>query len=592
LLAALASALLLWACYFPLAWGWLAWVALVPLLSLVRSPARPRRIYFVAWVGGLAFFWPVIQWMRVADYRMYGTWAMLSTYCSLYFPVAVWLIRRLDRRTRVPLLVSVPVVWCGLEFLRSFLMTGFAWYYLAHSQHNFLPLIQISDLGGAYAVSFLVAAANAWLFELFCTQQWFRSFFGIPAPAPATHGSWWGQPLVLQAAVLLGLVGATLAYGFWRLGQDCITPGPRVALLQGNLDQRLRNQVRSSREAATNMVGHYRSLSRIAEARQPSLIVWPETSYSYDWPELASDQLPDCLAALAIGANGLPSSLPWLLVAWDYWHPAGVSFVQNYIRRVGPASRADVLLGLNALRVTRKGRVQSRYCSALLVHEDGSIGGRYDKMHRVPFGEFVPLRDVLPFMDRFAPYDFDYSITPGTHFTRFAAGKYRFGVLICFEDTDPYLGRQYVVHGEDGPPVDFLLNISNDGWFDGTSEHDEHLAICRFRAIESRRAVARAVNMGISAVIDSNGRVLAPETLASGEDVNIWEIITSNGSRSSLPLGNWSQFKHVPGVLMAAIPIDQRVSLYALWGDWLGWGCLAAMALGLVWSKLRRPAVF
>src|SRR5438128_1951049 len=86
LLPGLFSAGLLWLCYFPLAWGWLAWMALVPLLCLVRAEGRARNIYWSAFAGGLVFFWPALQWMRVADYRMYYTWAMLATYCALYFP--------------------------------------------------------------------------------------------------------------------------------------------------------------------------------------------------------------------------------------------------------------------------------------------------------------------------------------------------------------------------------------------------------------------------------------------------------------------------------------------------------------------------
>src|SRR5262245_15582622 len=93
LLVSLASALLLWACYFPLAWGWLAWVSLVPLLCLVRVEARKLTVWMAAWLCGSALFWPVLQWMRVADLRMYATWAMLAVYLSLYFPVAILLVR-------------------------------------------------------------------------------------------------------------------------------------------------------------------------------------------------------------------------------------------------------------------------------------------------------------------------------------------------------------------------------------------------------------------------------------------------------------------------------------------------------------------
>src|SRR5262249_17839266 len=141
----------------------------------------------------------------------------------------------------------------------------------------------------------------------------------------------------------------------------------------------------------------------------------------------------------------------------------------------------SVLLGLNSTDLyTDRHPPRLRYNSALLIGPGGKKVGRYDKIHRVPFGEFVPLRDVLPFMDRFAPYDYDYSISPGREQTRLPVGAHHFGVLICYEDTDTELARGYVAPGEQR--ADFLVNISNDGWFDGTSEHEQHLAICRFRA--------------------------------------------------------------------------------------------------------------
>src|SRR5262249_31589315 len=146
------------ACYFPLNCGWLAWVALVPLLALVRGGASKKRVFFCAWAGGLLFFWPVLQWMRVADAAMYATWALLATYCALFVPVGVLLVRRLDRTTRLPLVVTVPAVWAALELFRSHFLTGFSWYLLGHTQHDFLPVIQVSDLGGVYVVTALVAA--------------------------------------------------------------------------------------------------------------------------------------------------------------------------------------------------------------------------------------------------------------------------------------------------------------------------------------------------------------------------------------------------------------------------------------------------
>src|SRR5262249_42671175 len=157
-----------------------------------------------AWAGALIFFWTALQWMRVADYRMYYTWGALATACSLFVPVGILLVRRLDRHTGLPLIVTLPVVWTALEFLRAHFLTGFAWYFLGHSQHAFLPLIQIADLGGAYGVTFLVAAGNALLFELLFTRRWFRTFFVLREPAGPPRA--WVLPL--QGVAVFLLVGA------------------------------------------------------------------------------------------------------------------------------------------------------------------------------------------------------------------------------------------------------------------------------------------------------------------------------------------------------------------------------------------------
>ncbi len=538
---ALATGLLLWLCYFPVNQGWLAWFALVPLLTLVDSQARPLRLYVSAWLGGLLLYLAAIQWMRVADYRMYATWIGLALYCSLFFPLAIFLLRRLTSRTRLSLVVTVPVVWTALEYFRAEFGTGFPWYFLSHTQHAALPVIQISDLGGAYMVTFLVAAANALVFEMLRRQGWFRRLFALldrPRPGPAVLG--------IQAGAFLLLLAGTLGYGLWRLEQAAAAEGPRVALIQGNLDQRIRIAAsdQDDEQAATTMVRHYRDLSDAA-ARQsppPDLIVWPETSFPISWQELSP----------ALGRESLPPG----------WRTANERR-QQLIHDVSRRWHTNVLLGLTAEELAADRRAL-RYNSAVLIAPGDRYAGRYDKMHRVPFGEYVPFRDWLPWMNALAPYDFDYSVAAGQHFTRFPLGQCHFGVIICYEDTDPDLARRYAVADGQEPAADFLVNISNDGWFDGTSEHEEHLAISRFRAVECRRAVARAVNMGISAVIDGNGRVV------------------------NLPGPTWARSKKVAAVLTAAIPLDHRWSLYCLWGDWFAWSCWFVLAAGLAWSWLPR----
>ncbi len=488
-LAALTTAGLLWLSFFPVDCGWLAWFALVPFLVLARSTARPRWVYLSAWIGGLAFYFPALQWMRVADPRMYFTWIFVAVYCSLYFPIALRIVRFFDRRAGLLLVLTLPVVWTALEYVRTWAFTGFSWYLLGHTQHDFLPVIQFADLTGAYGVTFLVAAVNAVLFEALYRWEWFRvRFAGIDAPAPRPL-----KTMLIQAGVVAAIVVAAIGYGKWRLSQDDFPVGPRIALIQGSVPQQIRNDLNMSELMAC----HFIALTDLAAKQKPNLIVWPETSNPDGW----------CATAPAA-----PASVP---SGWDAKIKAG----RSEMREAARLWKTNVLFGLNASVFEADGHVH-QYNSALLLGRDGNAQGRYDKIHCVPFGEYVPLRDEFPWMQRFAPYDdYDYSVSPGRAETRFTldqgtARPYTFGVVICYEDTDAERALPYV---GGSAPVDFVLNISNDGWFDGTSEHDEHLAICRFRAIECRRSVARAVNMGISALIDGNGRVVAPQPVEGTE---------------------------------------------------------------------------
>jgi apolipoprotein N-acyltransferase len=511
----------------------------------------------------------VLQWLRVGDYNMmYYSWAALATYCATYFPLAIFLTRQIDRPASLPLIVIFPTVWTALEFLRAHFLTGFPWYFLAHSQHDYLTIIQVSDIGGAYGVSFLIAAVNVVIFEWLYSYPWFRAFLALPEQT-ATGRRW---VLPAQTAVVALVLGAVLAYGNWRLQQNSFLPGPRLALIQGNLDQDIRNDASLSERSADEAFKHFRRLCDLAAAQQPapSLIVWPENSYPGYWKERP---------------GGWPSADS-----------------QKFVRQAAQLWKTNLLFGMEAY-VPGEDEDELRHNSAVLVlaHQEpagvtGEPGGRYDKIHCVPFGEYVPFRESLPWMKTLAPYDFDYSVQSGKQQTHFQLDSFRFGVLICFEDTDPVLARAYVGNSTSSAkesPVDFFINISNDGWWRGTSGHDEHLAISRFRAIETRRAVCRSVNMGISAVIDGNGRVLEPRIVQTIDSMKVWEIpfgfrISNFGFATSLPVSRWSEFKKVQGVLLATVPIDHRGSLYARWGDWLPWACWLTVAAGLSWSLMGR----
>ena len=586
MILALASGAMLWASFYPINWGWLAWFALVPLLGMVRAHVRPLRrdefprgfrkllvlfhvcarplrrvrfpvsrirkllvlvraygplfrLYGAALLCGLVVFVPALQWMRVADDRMYITWLALSLYCALYFAAAIFILRFLNRRTRLPLIFTFPVVWTALEFLRAHCISGFPWYFLAHTQHGVLPLIQISDLTGAYGLSALVAAVNAVAFEFL--SRWGR-FRHLSEPGSQLESP--RMPLRFQLIGVVAGLGAFLIYGVVRMQDENFEEGPEVLLVQPNVPQQIRNDAFVNvAGAAQAVMDRYCDLTQKAlnSGVKPELIAWPESSMPDTWYEL--NPAIDNPRAKAIEAD---SHADAVRLARD-WH-------------------TNFLVGVTALEVEGE-KKQRRFNSAILLRDSGQLAGRYNKIHRVPFGEYLPFVDTFAWMKMFSPYDFDYSVHPGVTLNRFHLGEFTFGVLICYEDTDPVLARQYALTDSEGPPVDFFVNISNDGWFDGTSQHEQHLATCRFRAVEARRAIARSVNMGISAVIDGSGRIVA------------------------LPGPTNSESKKMEGFVACRVPIDHRKSYYALFGDWLPWTCWILIAGASLFGWLR-PTTF
>jgi apolipoprotein N-acyltransferase len=557
-LPAAVSGVLLWAAFFPLDLGPLGFVALVPWLTLVRAPVSNRRRYFAAYVGGVTFFALSTQWVRVAHPMMYMSWLGLAVVIPLFWLGALALLRRLDR-LGVPLAIAVPVAWVALEYCRmhfptgfpfmkplgAYQMIGFGWYFLGYTQHAFLPLIQIADLGGVYAVSFVVASVNG----LFADAA-----MRVPAVRRVlrweeTQGPCCAKKLAVSGGVAVGLLAASVGYGFYRLDHAPFTDGPIVSLIQGNIGQE------DKMGDPGMLVQSYSELHKKAfyQRPRPDLIVWPETCCPIDW----------CDSAPGASAQGAPAEFrrKWAIAQDEF---------------LGRGWGTHVLFGLNGLEWD--GEHVRKYNSALLLKplprdamakpddpiiRQSAAVGRYDKMHLVPFGEYVPLGDQLPFMQWFTPYKKGYECRPGEKWTRFPitardGHNFTFGCLICYEDSDPYLARQYVA----SEPVNFLVNISNDGWFDGTEEHEQHLAICRFRAVEARRSIVRSVNMGISGVIDADGRVVA------------------------LPDPDWSKSKKTEAVVTAAVPIDGRDSLYATLGDWIPTACWIAALVAVVLSCL------
>lgn len=598
-LAALASSALLAMAYFPLNWGWLGWVAWVPFGLLVRSPRVPG-LYRIAWAAFVPHFLLVLWWLSVANWFMTFAWILMAFYGTLTIPIVLTVLRWLDRRTLWPLTWTLPITLVLVEWVRGNLIGGmvslvsgsyqhdlpggFAWYLLGHTQHDFPEVIQIADLGGAYAVSFVVAAVNGVLFETLA--KYAGTFVGSGSSIRPARP----QTLLIQGVAVLALLIATLGYGLWQTRRETMRPGPTVALLQGSIPQAARDRAHADagvhgQQLRESQLEHYRRLCDLAWREKPDLIVWPETSYPGLWQqERGGDPFP-----------------PFRRLA------------DSLLRAIPTAH----LVGMNTLEVGNgpTDGVDREYNSALYFLPGQGLVSRYDKIHRVPFGEYVPLGDWLGFLRGVGPNSGEYGIAPGRSFSRFTlpAGQ-RFGVLICYEDSVPRIaaaycadplspgllrGRSKAEHGRDDekavavaqasgaevPPsvgVDFLVNISNDGWWDGTFGHDQHLAVCRFRAVECRRPLVRAVNMGISAMIDANGRVRTPRETAAG-NLALWSV---PDNATSLPSSGWYAFRVRPGVIVGRVLLDNRQSVYARWGDWLV--LLCGLTFVVVMVTVRR----
>ncbi|HTG80310.1 MAG TPA: apolipoprotein N-acyltransferase [Geobacteraceae bacterium] len=460
ILAALSGVLL--ALSFPRpALSFLAWFAFVPLL-LAISRKSPRTAFRVGFVCGLVAYGGILYWLNIVM-TTYGKlhWSVsftlflfLVAYLALYPAVVVFVTRRGEEAGISPLL-SFPTVWVGLEFIRAYFLTGFPWASLGYSQYRTLPLIQIADITGVYGLSFLIAFANVVIF---------RVIRGMVRKEGAAY------PTVSVVLLLLSLV-VTLGYGFHRLRAPERGEPLKVGLTQGNIPQ----DVKWDPAFQEQTVAVYEKLSREACADGCDLLVWPES-------------------------------------AAPFYFQNDVHYAAR-IRALVAGLKNCAVIGSPAIEYDR-GAI--RYLnSAFLLGPDGEVLGRSDKMHLVPFGEYVPLAKLLPFVTKMVAGIGDFS--PAAAITPLDTGKGKIGVLICFEGIFPELSRAYVRAGSR-----LLVNITNDAWFGRSSAPYQHLSMSVFRAVENRVPLVRSANTGITAIIDSRGHIrrmtpIFTETTLSGE---------------------------------------------------------------------------
>lgn len=416
----------------------------------------------------LAYLTGIIFWFGTIYWLIHVTLAgliILVLYLALYFGIFGLIIRASEPEARIYEPIFVASLWVILEFTRSYLLTGFPWALLGYSQYLNLPVIQMADITGAWGVSFLVMMMNKAIYGVIVHQ------FTKPQIRQVRSSK--------MAFFILFIV---LGYGYYKLNlKPEIENAKRmkVSVIQGNIPQELK----WDSAARSYILDKFSQLTKDAAKDEPDLIIWPEAAS----PEILGEE--------------------------NYIYP-GIFALSKEIN-------TSLLLGA----LVRDG---DKYFNSALFLKDGKIAARYNKLHLVPFGEYIPLKKFLPFLKTIVPIA---DITAGKDYTIFQASSPRFpdpkiansfAVLICFEDVFPELSRNFIKKG-----ADFLVNITNDAWYKLTSAPYQHLQASVFRALENRAYLVRCANTGVSAFIAPTGQVFSLAKGAQGRDIFITGFMTA-----------------------------------------------------------------
>jgi apolipoprotein N-acyltransferase len=395
--------------------------------------------------------------------------------------------------------VYAASLFTALEYLRGNLFTGFPWSLVGYTQAMNTPLVQISDITGVWGLTALVVFVNAGLYRL----------------------SWWAlnrdtRPPVVEVLAPLVILTLAFSYGSMRIKQvDREVAGwrpLRAAVTQGNIDQSLK----WDKTFQHKTLEIYRDLTLRAAAEGARLVIWPETAVPYYFGE----------------------------------NPANDAFISRAVKESG----AHVLTGSPAFGYDSRTRILNYFNSAYLLGPDGGISGRYDKVHLVPFGEYVPLKRFLPFIRKLTEGVGDFKSGPGPVPIEYEGGS--MGVLICYEAIFPELSRGAIRNG-----AGLLVNITNDAWFGKTSAPYQHFEMSVVRAVENRAFLLRAANTGISAVVDPAGRVLK-ETMLFETTLLVDDVALKEGG----------------------------LTFYTRHGDVFAYACIVVSIIFLATLRIRRSA--
>jgi apolipoprotein N-acyltransferase len=459
---------------FPLAdWYLLCWIALAPLLvALLQAqqphslqldaspklvPASPLQGFVLGYVCGIIWFAGSCYWIYSVMHQYggvpvpaaVGILFLFCLYLALYhgfFGLLISLLAGKDPFSRRALLLS-PVVWVAVELART-RITGFPWDLLGISQVDNIPLARIATVTGVYGLSFEIMVVNAAFAAAMLVRRDKRTKLLTAAVAAA---------IVLQSGRLIPL--------------PPVSANRTAALVQTNIP--------------------------ILEGAD-----WTRTYFSDTLQDLTRISLQ-----AAMPANDSPNSTDHAdLIAWPEspapFYGNDPTFRQA-INDLARESQSWVLAGSLGTNTAHQGGQASQiYNSAALVSPAGDWVGRYDKIHLVPFGEYVPFRSVFGFASGLTQAVGDFS--RGTSREPLQAGDAKLGVFICYESIFPDDIRQFAANG-----AQVFVNVSNDGWYGDSGAYAQHLKQARMRAVENYRWLLRDTNTGVTASIDPYGRVVA-----------------------------------------------------------------------------------
>jgi apolipoprotein N-acyltransferase len=461
---AVASGLLLALSFPKFDLSFAAWIAFVPLLHAIEG-ATPRRVFAYAWIQGLACYVASIYWVVITLHNFAGVplalavipMILLAAVMALYTGVAFYAAEFISTRLDLPIVLTLPITWTAVEWIRTYFPIGFPWNLLGYAAYQNLNLIQFAEFTGVYGISALIILFNTVVYVVLFRRESSR-----------VQGISLGT---LSALLVLAWVFGSIRVR--EVAQAAPTGSLKIAMVQGNVPQSIKwdpNFLPSSFDI-------YADESQRAAQMGADLIVWPEAAAAFFFqPE---DRYPAVFAKDEAYRGKLLAMAAKTGDAFLFGAPA---------------------LGVEDNRV-------GFYNRAYLVTGDGKVSAWYDKINLVPFGEYVPLRGLLGGLVNRVVKGFG-DMFAGRVQTIFDFKGARLGVLICYESVFPDLARRAV---KDGATI--LVNITNDAWYGDSSAPYQLLAMAAMRAVETKTPMVRVANTGISAVIEPAGEITARTAL-------------------------------------------------------------------------------